>query len=74
MSERVTAQIQLTFQVNYDHDGPLAERMKAAEAIGHDLLQGVRSDCRGSEDRLRFKQVQDPRIMFVTQDDGDSFL
>lgn len=48
--------------------------MDAALAIAQDLLTGVRSDCRSSEDRLRFKQTDKPRVMFVHTDNGDTFL
>lgn len=71
---RQTAKVQFTFEVNFDHDAPESQRMDAALAIAHDLMQGVRSECRSSEDRLRFKQTDKPRVMFVHSDNGDSFL
>lgn len=74
MSDRQTAKIQLTFEVNFDHDAPESQRMDAALGIAHDLMQTVRGYCRSSEDRLRFKQTDKPRVMFVHTDKGDSFL
>ncbi len=71
---RKTAQIQLTFQVNFEHDDSKGQRFDAGLAIAHDLQQAIRDACRSSEDRLRYKELGSPRLMWVTNDDGDSFL